>query len=280
MKKFLDKKIIIVLLIVLLSCGFFYNQNNSIVYTNHSIYSEKIPKSFDGYKILQISDLHNKEFGDDQKKLMSKIKSADPDIVVITGDIVDSRRYDEEPSLRLVTELVALYPTYYVNGNHESRRTEYPEFEEKLISIGVNVLANSGELITVGDSSILISGVNDPCFTECEFTGMPEYYTENHDEYFSILLSHRPELFDTYEYYEVDLTFSGHAHGGQIRLPFIGGVIAPNQGIFPSYTEGIYVKGNSNMVVSRGLGNSLFPLRVFNKPELVVVTLNSISSNM
>ncbi len=274
MKRF-NKKIAIIAIFCIVSIIFIYSQNNLITVSNYDIYSRKVPDSFNGFKIVQISDLHNKEFGSNQKRLLSKINEANPDIVVITGDIIDSRRYDEKPSLELVSELVRLYPIYYVNGNHESRRSEYPEFELKLIDLGVNVLSNSSQFITIDESSILITGVDDPCFEECIYNGLPNDYLLDANNHFSILLSHRPELFESYATENVDLTFSGHAHGGQIRLPFIGGVIAPEQGLFPKYTEGVHRINDSNLVISRGLGNSLFPLRVFNRPELVVVTLMS-----
>ncbi len=278
MCRLFDKKIIVLTVLVVTIVTFFYTQNNIIAISEYSIYSEKLPIAFNEYKIVQISDLHNKEFGDSQETLISKIENIEPDIIVITGDIVDSRRYDEMPSLELVRALVKLYPVYYVNGNHESRRSEYEQFEEKMINLGVNVLSNRGEYIVKEDSGILITGIDDPCFTECNYNGLPEEYLSDFSEHFSILLAHRPELFDSYASSGVDLIFSGHAHGGQIRLPFVGGIIAPNQGLFPEYSEGVHQIDESNLVVSRGLGNSLFPLRIFNRPEIVVVTLLSDSN--
>ncbi len=275
MKRILNRKFVIISGLIVTLGVFFYSQNNFITVSQYEIYSEKLPESFNEFRILQISDLHNKEFGSDQKQLVSKINNALPDIIVITGDFIDSRRYNEEPSLKLIRELIKLYPIYYVNGNHESRRSEYPEFEEKLVSMGVNVLSNQSEFITKDNGKILITGIDDPCFTECDYNGMPDDYLVDENNHFSILLSHRPELFDSYASNNVDLVFSGHAHGGQIRIPFIGGIVAPEQGLFPEYTEGVHKIDDSCLVISRGLGNSLFPLRVFNRPELVVVTLYS-----
>ena len=150
-------------------------------------------------------------------------------------------------------------------------------------SAGVNILENSYSSISKENSKINIIGINDPSFDALQLYGYTdqqiiskdlEKLTNNSDEY-TILLSHRPELFDTYCSYNINLVFAGHAHGGQIRLPFIGGVIAPNQGFFPQYTSGLYQKGNTNMIVSRGLGNSAFPFRINNRPEIVVVKLSN-----
>ncbi|AZQ47717.1 metallophosphoesterase [Bacillus albus] len=260
---------------------FLYVQNNLISITKVDITSSKIPSTFKGFKILQISDLHNKKFGDNQETLIQKVKGENPDIIVITGDLIDSKSYDAEVSMELIRELVKEYPIYFVTGNHEKWSGKYNDLEKELKNYHVTVLRNEHVTIQKGQQKINLLGIDDP-----------EFVTGNNDEVkgvkdeiskakfgmppdtYNVLLSHRPELLAKYADEQIDLVLSGHAHGGQVRLPFIGGLVAPNQGIFPTYTAGLYEKQNTSMVVSRGLGNSVIPQRIFNRPELVVVQLN------
>lgn len=254
---------------------FLYQQNNAIGITSHMISSDRLPESFDGFRILQISDLHNKSFGHNQSRLIDKIKSADFDIIVITGDIADARRYDPEPVYTLIPKLTAIAPTYYVTGNHESDIGDYDRLEGFMKTNGVTVLRNTSVLVSRGGASIVIAGIDDP--TMHFGTGFDATLIElaSYESGYTILLSHRPEKMALYSALNYDLVFSGHAHGGQFRLPFLGGVIAPHQGFFPKYSEGVHIAGETALVVSRGLGNSLFPFRLFNPPELVLVTLES-----
>ncbi|MGE6540608.1 metallophosphoesterase [Bacillus luti] len=260
---------------------FLYVQNNVISITEVNITSSKIPSSFKGFKILQLSDLHNKKFGDNQDVLIQKVKSINPDIIVITGDLIDSKSYDAEVSMQLIRELVKEYPIYFVTGNHEKWSGKYNDLEKELKKHHVTVLRNEHVTIQKGEQKINLLGIDDP-----------EFVTNNHDEgnvvkdeiikakiemqpdTYDVLLSHRPEFLTEYADEEIDLVLSGHAHGGQVRLPFIGGLVAPNQGILPKYTAGLYEEQNTAMIVSRGLGNSIIPQRIFNRPELVVVQLN------
>ena len=267
------KKIIVILLIIIGIIFFCYLNNNIIVVTDIEYKNSKIPVSFNGYRIVQISDLHNKEFGKNQKELLNKIRNLNPDIIVITGDIVDMKKYDLDIALYFVKGAVDISDVYYVSGNHEAS-LDYKKIKNELIDEGVIVLDNDIITIKNSDDEIDIIGVSDPNFggvINLENT-IKGYKKDNR---FQILLSHRPELFDLYCDLNMDLVMSGHAHGGQFRLPFVGGVVAPNQGIFPSYTSGIHTKENTSMIVSRGLGNSIIPVRVFNLPEIVLVTLNS-----
>lgn len=273
---------IIFLLVCLVFAVFCYWQNNSIVITKSTYSSAKIPREFDGYVIAHISDLHNKEFGADQQKILQKLKSTSPDVILITGDLVDRRRYDLDAAMRFVRGAVSLAPVFYVSGNHEAWSGHYEEIRQSLLDAGVSVLEDSTEQVTIGENSIRLLGAKDPAFYTSESAGktditpMVTYLQEwSSREEFQILLSHRPELFDLYANNNIDLIFSGHAHGGQIRLPLIGPLIAPDQGFFPQYTSGSHTQKHSTMFVSRGLGNSLFPLRIFNRPEIVIVTLQS-----
>lgn len=248
----------------------------------YQVSSSRLPKAFDGFKIVQISDLHNAEIGDDNDKLIATIKQANPDIIVITGDMIDSRRTDVEVALDFAEEAVKIAPCYYVNGNHELRVSEYEELKEGLNKLGVKVLENDKIELNRETSKISLLGISDPSFEATylmtDEDKVAEVYLDKlaaTDNNFKILLSHRPELFEEYFKAGIDLALSGHAHGGQIRLPLVGGIIAPHQGLFPEYDGGLYIKEDTHMVVSRGIGNSLFPLRFNNRPEVVLIELQS-----
>lgn len=278
----IQKKYFIILIsIIILLLWFFYWQNNSIEVNYVNYQNVKIPKSFQGFKILHVSDLHNKNFGKNQSKLIAKTKKSKPDIIVITGDLVDSHRLNIEVAMDYVKQAVTIAPVFYVTGNHERWSEVYPAIKDKLLQLGVTVLDNESITIKKGDDKISIVGMMDPNFMTTSVRS-----TDNVDETlsmlannvttdFSILLSHRPELISNYANKNLDIVFSGHAHGGQFRLPFIGGLYAPNQGFNPTYTSGLYREQNTTMLVSRGLGNSVIPIRIFNRPELIVVTLSN-----
>lgn len=264
-------------------------QNNDLTVNRLKVTSERIPTEFDGFTVAQISDLHNKNFGKHQERLMSMLAETQPDIIVITGDMIDSRRTDVEPALDFARQAVELAPCYYVTGNHENRiPEEYQALKTGLEEAGVTVLENEKVRLERDGAVIKLFGVQDPTFNlytlaEDEASVMSAQLAALQDEEdgYTILLSHRPELFDVYVAAGVDLVFAGHAHGGQWRLPGIGGLVAPGQGFFPKYTSGAYhtiscgeaESSETTMFVSRGLGNSLIPVRVFNRPEIVAVEL-------
>lgn len=261
---------------------FLYCENNWIGVTHIAIQSERLPENFDGFKIVHLSDLHNKMFGDNQQDLVSKINDADPDIILFTGDLVDSNNYREQPSLQLIDEIVGIAPVYYVMGNHEFWSGRFDSLEDKLKERGVIVLRNETAVIEKDGDSIEIMGIDDPSVQSTKRHSSDEKTTADElqkalsvtrAQSFKILLAHRPELMSIYSKYNIDLVFSGHAHGGQVRLPFIGGLAAPNQGVLPKYTSGQYREGDTTMVVSRGLGNSIIPQRVINRPEIIEVKL-------
>ncbi|MBZ8121679.1 metallophosphoesterase [Bacillus thuringiensis] len=272
----------VLLIATLVGCIIFlYLQNNLISITEVKITSSKIPSSFKGYKILQISDLHNKQFGDNQDVLIQKIKSIDPDIIAITGDLIDSKSYDAEVSMQLIREIVKKYPVYFVTGNHEQWSGKYNRLEKELKKYDVNVLRNEYVGIQKGEQEINLLGIDDPEFVTGNrdegniiIDEIKKAKIEMQPDRYNVLLSHRPEFLTEYADEQIDLVLSGHAHGGQVRLPFIGGLVAPNQGVLPKYTAGLYVEQSTSMVVSRGLGNSIIPQRILNRPEIVVVQLN------
>ena len=234
------------------------------------------PEAFSGFKIVQISDLHNAEFGADNQKLIDILKSEAPDAIVITGDLIDARRTNTEIAESFARRCMEIADCYYVPGNHEARLGDtYDAFESALIADGVNVLRNGSVRIRKEMDAIRIVGVDDPAFAKASdaITNLDAALEALSSDDFTILLAHRPELIDEYSKWGIDLVLSGHAHGGQIRLPGIGGLYAPGQGFFPKYTSGNYTVGDTEMIVSRGIGNSAFPLRVNDRPEVVIVTL-------
>ena len=242
---------------------------------------DQIPESFSGFRIAQISDLHNAEFGENNSKLIELLSQSDPDIIVLTGDLIDSRQTDIDVALAFGQEAMKIAPVYYVSGNHEARVREYEDLKMGLLEAGVTVLENQKVQITREGENITLMGIDDPSFWEDYLFGDSASVArqaiedlQNESDGYTILLSHRPELFDVYVDTGMDLVFSGHAHGGQFRLPFIGGLVAPNQGFFPEYDAGLFSEVNTTMIVSRGVGNSIIPLRFNNRPEIVVVELH------
>lgn len=280
------KMSLIVIGILLLSLTLFiYFQNKSIGVTNIEYSNKKVPFAFNGYKVLHVSDLHNEEFGENNKKLIEKTKEVRPDIIVITGDLIDSNKTSIEVAMAYIKEVVKICPVYFVTGNHEKWSGLNDELTGKLKAAGVKVLNNEEVEIKKGEESISLLGIEDPAFLENGYDGygVSNAFEENiknlmnnKSDKLTILLSHRPEYMDMYTQLKVDLVLTGHAHGGQFRLPFIGGVVAPDQGFFPRYTSGMYVENDTSMIVSRGLGNSIIHVRVFNPPELVLVTLKHV----
>ena len=257
--------------------------NTALELNTYTVSSEELPSVFDGYRIAHVSDLHNAEMGDGNEKLLAMLREAEPDIIAITGDMIDSRNTNVAVALAFAVEAMLIAPCYYVTGNHEARVSEYDELKAGLEACGVVVLENKRAKIELSGETITLLGVDDPSFNTDYLVGdsasvvsntLAEISTE--DDGFTVLLSHRPELFDTYVESGMNLVFSGHAHGGQFRLPLIGGLAAPNQGLFPKYDSGLYTDGDTNMIVSRGIGNSIFPFRFNNRPEVILVELDSL----
>ncbi len=257
---------------------------NTALMTNAvAISSSRIPAAFSGFRIAQVSDLHNAEFGKNNAELLKLLSESRPDIIVITGDLIDANHTDVGIALGFAQESVRIAPTYYVTGNHEAASQQYDTLKAGLEEAGVIVLEDEAISLERGGETISLIGLADPDFTvkgemfgEAPVMVSAKLKNLNDGEgKYTIMLSHRSELFETYVNCGIDLVFAGHAHGGQFRLPFIGGVIAPNQGLFPKYDAGLYTDGGTNMVVSRGIGNSIIPLRFNNRPEIVLVELNA-----
>ena len=208
------------------------------------------------------------------------LKAESPNIIAITGDLIDSNHTNLEVALSFAQQAVKIAPCYFVTGNHEAWvGSQYEELKTSLENAGVTVLQDEAIELNYGDECIQLIGLNDPDFSERD-SFLSESILEtklsqvNISNEFTILLSHRPEHFNVYQNKNIDLVLSGHAHGGQFRLPFLGGVIAPNQGLFPKYDAGIYTENGTTMIVSRGIGNSIIPVRINNRPEIIIIELN------
>lgn len=259
--------------------GWVARDNLRLTVTRYNTRFDELPEEFDGFKIVQVSDLHNARFGKEQSRLIAAIRKEKPDLIAITGDLFHTLR--RENAYAFLEQATRLAPCYYVSGNHEQRFADYfTAIKPKLQSLGAVVLDDETARFSKNGAHITIIGLSDPSFVR---TTPPERLTdeklsrlENDNGGFTLLLSHRPELFPVYARHNVSLALTGHAHGGQIRIPFAKrGLFAVHQGWLPKYTEGIFVENNTKMVVSRSLGNSTLYPKINDPPELVSVTFRS-----
>lgn len=245
--------------------AFFFHFSNSAL--TIATYSKSAKIACDSLKICQVSDLHAKEFGTGNAKLLAKITENAPDVIAITGDVIHKyRQRDFEVAQNFIKSATKIAPVIFVSGNHEMRNKNYKIFAKSLVDAGAIVLDNA----TTDVKGVRFCGLN------CAHLKNQTAFKLDKGDGFSILLAHKPEYLFHYARAGYDLVLSGHAHGGQWRLPFANvGIYSPGQGLFPKYTSGVHVSGKTQMIISRGLGNSQFPLRLFNRPELVFITINN-----
>lgn len=271
--------IFFILNIVLISCLFYFSINISI--SHYSIKSERLPSEFDGYKIIQISDFHTASFYGGTTELVKKVKREKPDIIVLTGDLIDEEVKTLRSVRELSTQLVRIAPVYSISGNHDIWYNNFSGLEEMLTDNGVILLDNRKELLSRGNSHINLYGIADPnSWTD---SNKEQQFLKNKISSFekgfgyNILLFHRADMFDIIKGNGFQLVFSGHMHGGQLQIPFLGGLISPtiNRRWFPKYTDGKWEAAGTVMIVSRGLGNNVSVPRLLNPPDLVSVTLKS-----
>lgn len=280
---------IIIVIVVAALLVFLYLEDKWIVVTPEIYTDSRIPDDFNNLRILHVSDLQSAYFGKHQDRLIKKASQAEPDYIFFTGDLVDRNRTNLRASMEAVSRLQEIAPVYFVTGNHELALGEslddlYEEMKDK----GIILLFDENTEIRRGNSSICITGISDETLCSCKLgekrsdTAInPEPLINTIDELmnsipencFTIMLTHEPQFFNQYVRPEINLVFAGHAHGGQIRLPFTDGLFAPGQGILPKLTSGMRKKEDTTMIISRGLGNSIFPFRIFNRPELISVVL-------
>lgn len=281
-KRKLSKKALISLLVILIAFSCF------LVYDNFSLDIEAIKIESDkaqglkGLKIAHVSDYHNRGTQIIDSAIFEALEAEKPDVIFLTGDLIDKSRTDIPVSLSFTEKLLEYAPVYYVTGNHECNvsiesQIDFDNMISELSAMGVKVLRQSGENVTLPKGqSFNVYGIDDPyfhCYYSSEITDTTDSLCSeleiNRDEY-NILLAHHPEQLPVYADYGFDLVFSGHAHGGQGRI-FNQGLIAPDQGFFPEYTSGLYTLKDTTLVLSRGIGNSIVPVRVFNKSHLIFV---------
>lgn len=257
--------------------------NGTFTSTEYTIQSPYLPNAFTGYKIAQISDLHGRRFGDKNEDLIEAIEDFQPDILVITGDLVDFKTDQPETVIQELAPLVQKYPTFYVKGNHELNRdlAGKEDLKPLLEAVGVSCLENQQIPIVRRESKLVLAGLQEPYEyyqKRADETHMPvgDFLGEKGDAY-TILLAHNPLYWKDYLAWGADLTLSGHMHGGLVRLPFVGGLVSPEGRPVPSFDKGLYQSDSSSLLVSGGLGNSGRSFRLFNRQELVLITLESLS---
>ena len=276
---------LVILLAFILTVGvLLLDSNTRIVTTEYELFYADLPVAFDGFRIVLLADIHVTEFGNDNERLIRHVRNAQPDVIAIAGDLLCA--YGRMPVDRqleiagtLARGLAAIAPVYFVTGNHEwDRRVGGPwALFDMFAEYGVTVLRNQYEVITRGGDSIIFAGVDDPHGPADMITPtqlVERIFTREGEDSFVIMLEHRNNNLQLYSQLGVRLVLCGHAHGGIVRLPFTEGLIGPQREWFPTYTGGVYTRGGTNMVVSRGLGSPI-GLRFLNNPQIVAVTLRA-----
>lgn len=254
----------------------FADSANRLVTTDYTVTSARLPADFDGFRIVQLSDLHAAEFGKDNAQLVRAVAAAQPDLIVLTGDFIEAE--DQIPvTLALAQQLVPLAPVYFVSGNHDWASHAIDALFDGLADVGVTCLRNEFVTLQHGAGSIVLAGVDDP-------NGRADMPTPDrvaaavqaeHPGAFTVLLGHRNYWVGEYPTLPVDVILCGHAHGGVVRLPGVGGLIGTDRTLFPDYTAGMFASGQYQMIVSRGLGQIAQLPRLLNNPEIVCLTLRT-----
>lgn len=265
-------KAILVLILAVL-CAITLDSTFRLSAEEYDITFETLPPAFDGFKIVQISDIHGREFGDGNSRLLKKVAEASPDIIVITGDMADDKT-DMSFAYPLLSGLMEIAPTYYITGNHEYDSADLDGLLEVIYQCGVTFLDNEYVMLERGGEKIALVGVSDPNGRADMLTPeeLMDTVRENEGDCFTVVLNHRNNRLQRFAALGVNLVISGHAHGGIVRLPFTDGLIGPAREILPGYTNGIYTEGSTVMFVSRGLAGHP---RFLNNPHLPIITLRS-----
>ena len=261
--------LIIILLIIAGLTGWAIYDNTRVVTTTYYLSEEAFPEDL---TIVQISDFHNSQRM--AEKMVNAVAKTQPQFIVITGDFIDEHHADIDLAADTARKLMEIAPCYYVAGNHEAISGEYKALKKQLKKAGVRIMTEKSKK---WEDNVMLHGAQDPDFEWGYLDDSADTMEKNlaqlkpSDKKYDILLSHRPEAMQSYVNHKFDLVLTGHAHGGQFRIPFIGGVFAPDQGLFPEYDAGMYQEGDTTMIVNRGIGNSIIPFRINNPPEIVVV---------
>ena len=259
-----------------------------LLWDNHRLQVSRVEVSvpglaqdLDGTRIVQISDLHAADHRGFHERILAETAAASPDVIALTGDLIDVRTQDTTATRDLLTSLGELAPTYAVLGSHEADSSLRDQFLDDLDTAGVEVLRGRTTTATLDGGALHLGGLDDPRVYRADGRDLPDTAQETArlvagQQGPLILLAHRPELLEDYAAGGASVVLSGHAHGGQVRIPFVGGLFAPHQGVLPELTEGVHTEAGTQMVISRGLGNSILGVRVNNPRELVVVTLRAV----
>lgn len=274
-------EILITLMIIAALLYYFYNYTFTV--REIKVISPKIPKGFHGYRILHISDLHNSRYGEGNRKLIHKIIKLNPDVIFYTGDMIDKQSLGKDHFSMLIEGIAHKYPAYFADGNHEDELTneEKKEFISLLNNTGIRHLDDEMTFLEKEEDKISLYGLSLPreylrnTYDENGKIGLCEEELEKRfgeiEGGFTMQLAHNPLYFTVYAQYGIDLTFSGHVHGGVVRLPIIGGLLSPDRTFFPLYSKGLYKEEDKKIVVSPGIGG--VKLRIFNRPTMYVVKL-------
>ena len=246
--------------------------------SRYTVTLDDLPDEFNGFRIVQVTDLHCARFGDHQEELCQKIESLEPDILVLTGDMMDQNILDPEPTRELCEYFADKVPMYAVTGNHDQwiGTVDLTKLRQVYEDCGVTLLRHETVEIERNGQIICLSGEDDPAHWGNDTVG---YLQENPltvepaEDSVNILLYHRANAFPALRELGFDLIISGHMHGGQVRIPFAGGLVSPTREYFPDYTGGKYSENGTVMIVGRGLGNAISIPRIFNPPEVVLITL-------
>ena len=261
-----------------LAVWFLWWSNHSLQTTQHDLVFSRLPDGFDNCRIVVLSDLHGAEFGSTNEKLLSSVTAAHPEYIFVLGDLIDEETADPPAyAAALATDLQSIAPVYYVTGNHEWAAGNVPAFKKVLTNAGWTVLSNQFLSLERNNDTLVLAGIDDPNGyadqKSPEALAMEVY--ANHGDPFWLLLAHRNDLFAShYSLLGADLVLSGHGHGGVIRLPFTDGLFGTQHNFFPSYTAGLYEAHDSLLFASRGLGNVGITFRLFNRPEVAILTLH------
>lgn len=257
--------------------------------TKYRICSQKLNGIKKEKKIIFLSDLHNRMYGEENERLLESIRNQHPDLILIGGDMLvrkDGNFYDK--TVHFLAKLPGICPVYCANGNHEQKLKELPdkyeqsyeEYKKALTASGIHMLENASETVKLDEVPVKLSGLEIPLGAYARF-GKKELSLKEitdrigeHGDDYQILLAHHPGYMKEYLTYGADLILGGHYHGCVVQLPWIGGVISTNFTLFPKYSGGIYQEGEQTAVVSRGLGTHSVPLRLWNWPELIVLELS------
>ena len=271
------RRVLLFLIFILFCVGFFHWSNHSLQVQRFTFTSPRLPAGFDGCVIVQLSDLHGALFGEDNQDLLKVVAKERPDYIFLTGDLLDQYRATPHSyAVSLGGALADIAPTYFVTGNHEWALPDVPGLKRKLEEAGVQVLTNEYAVLARDGDNAVLAGIDDPNGYADQKT--PEEVAEEVRAAFAdpfwMLLAHRNNYFeDAYCRLGADLVISGHGHGGLVRLPFTDGLVSVERTFFPSYTAGFYQAGGADLFVSRGLGNSGRTFRLFNRPQVAVLTL-------